>query len=267
MTPRSARHALLRVLGGDVPQVLQLRVAVDRVVVDAHLGVERDHPPVLGQHERVDLHEHRVEAHERLVERAEDLRPRRRRPPRRCRPGRRASGASWGWKPDEGVDVPAGERLGLGAGDLLDVHAAHRRQHRQRLLGGAVERDRGVVLAGRSPRPPRSTAAAPCGPGCPFPGCRPPGPGLVGRVGELDPAGLAAAADLDLRLHHDPPADLLGGRAGLLGGRRHLAPRGPGCRGPRSSCLPWYSNRSMRPPRIGCRSRSSPSAEARDAVL
>ena len=44
--------------------------------------------------------------------------------------------------------------------------------------------------------------------------------GLVGRVGELDPAGLAAAAGQHLRLDDDLPADLLGRRARLLGARR-----------------------------------------------
>ena len=41
--------------------------------------------------------------------------------------------------------------------------------------------------------------------------------GLVGGLGELDPAGLAAAAGLDLRLD-DHDAELLGGRPGLGGG-------------------------------------------------
>ena len=43
--------------------------------------------------------------------------------------------------------------------------------------------------------------------------------GLLGRVGELDAAGLHPAAAQHLRLDHDRPADLLGGLAGLLGGR------------------------------------------------
>jgi hypothetical protein len=41
--------------------------------------------------------------------------------------------------------------------------------------------------------------------------------GLVGRLGELDPAGLAAPAGQDLRLDDDRLADLLGDLARLLG--------------------------------------------------
>ena len=44
--------------------------------------------------------------------------------------------------------------------------------------------------------------------------------GLVGRVGELDPAGLPAAPGQHLGLDDDLAADLLGRRAGLVRGRR-----------------------------------------------
>ena len=45
------------------------------------------------------------------------------------------------------------------------------------------------------------------------------GRGLLGRVGELDAAGLHPAAGQHLGLDHDRAADLLGGLAGLVGGR------------------------------------------------
>ena len=45
-------------------------------------------------------------------------------------------------------------------------------------------------------------------------------PRVVGILGELDPAGLAAAAGEDLRLDDDLAADLLGGCARLVGRRR-----------------------------------------------
>jgi hypothetical protein len=51
--------------------------------------------------------------------------------------------------------------------------------------------------------------------------------GLRARGGELDPAGLAAPADLDLGLDHDRVAELLGGRGGVGGGGR-VAPVGNG---------------------------------------
>ena len=43
--------------------------------------------------------------------------------------------------------------------------------------------------------------------------------GLLGRVGELDAAGLHPAAGQHLGLDHGRAADLLGGLAGLIGGR------------------------------------------------
>src|SRR5438034_6297645 len=45
------------------------------------------------------------------------------------------------------VDVQAGEGLGLRRRDLLDIDASLGREHEQRLLLAAVERDREVVLA------------------------------------------------------------------------------------------------------------------------
>ena len=46
----------------------------------------------------------------------------------------------------ERVDVQAHERVGIVRGDLLDLDAALRREHEERLLRAAVERDREVVL-------------------------------------------------------------------------------------------------------------------------
>ena len=61
---------------------------------------------------------------------------------------------------------------------------------------------------------------------------------------DLDPAGLAAAADLDLGLDHAGIADVIGGGDRLLdadGGR----PSGTGTPWRANSCLPWYSSRSI----------------------
>ena len=49
--------------------------------------------------------------------------------------------------------------------------------------------------------------------------------GLGAVLGELDAAGLAAAADQHLRLDDARVADLLGGRDGLVDGRRGRAVR------------------------------------------
>src|SRR5206468_3792959 len=46
----------------------------------------------------------------------------------------------------ERIDVEPDERVGVLLGDLLDLDAALRREHEERLLHAAIERDREVVL-------------------------------------------------------------------------------------------------------------------------
>ena len=60
---------LERVLLVEVAQLDQLRVAEERVVVEVHLGVEREQLARLGDDQRVDLEQARVELDERAVER------------------------------------------------------------------------------------------------------------------------------------------------------------------------------------------------------
>ena len=64
--------------------------------------------------------------------------------------------------------------------------------------------------------------------------------GVAGVVGELDPAGLAAAAGQHLRLDDDLAAELLGRRASLLRSRRKR-PFETGIPKRAKSSLPWYS--------------------------
>ena len=139
------RHPLLRVLDEALLEVGEVLVAEERGVVDRHLGVEGDHVAVLGHDQRVDLDQGRVALVEGGVELHQHL-----------------GGLLAGVLGDAGVgdqrgglglaealaglDVAADQRVRVLLGDLLDVHAAHRREHRQQLLGGAVEDDRGVVL-------------------------------------------------------------------------------------------------------------------------
>ena len=118
-------------------------------------------------------------------------------------------------KPSCGLDVAPDERVRVLLGDLLDVHPAHRREHRQQLLGRAVEDDRRVVLGldlggaldpdlvdGEGPLAARSADVhAEDRIGVLL--------GLLAVLRDLDPARLAAAADLDLRLDHARVADLL----------------------------------------------------------
>ena len=67
---------------------------------------------------------------------------------------------------------------------------------------------------------------------------------LVGVVGQLDAAGLAAAADLHLGLHDDRVAGRLGRGDGLVDRVGHVARADTGMSKRAKYCLPWYSNRS-----------------------
>ena len=110
---------------------------------------------------------------------------------------------------------------GVLLGDLLDLHAAGHAGDAEEGAVGPVEQVGEVVLLGDvrrlgehhlvdgvaldvhaedvGRRGPRASSAS---------------------VGQLDAAGLAPAADLDLGLDDDPAAEALGDRAGLLRGRR-----------------------------------------------
>jgi hypothetical protein len=142
-----------------------------------------------------------------------------------------------GLEADERVDVQAGERVRVAFGDLLDVDAALRREHEERLLLAAVERDREVVLAfdvgglldpdAVNDVPADVHAEDVAGAGL----------GVVRALGELDPAGLPAAAGEHLRLHDDLAAELLRGRARLLRSGRE-PPLGDGDSEARKELLP-----------------------------
>ena len=114
------------------------------------------------------------------------------------------------------VDVQTDQRVRILLRDLLDLDAALRREHEERLLRAAVERDREVVLlrdVGGLLDPeladdvavdvePEDAARLLLG---------------VGRVvGELDAARLAAAAGEHLRLDDDRAAERRRRGAGLL---------------------------------------------------
>ena len=116
--------------------------------------------------------------------------------------------------------MQAHERVGVVLGDLLDLDAALRREHEERLLRATVERDREVVLlrdvGGLLDPDLLDDVAADVEPDDVA--------RLLLRVrgilGELDAAGLAAAARQHLSLDDDRAAELLGSRPCLLRGRR-----------------------------------------------
>ena len=201
----------------------------ERVVVDGELRVERAHLAFGRDDERVDLAEHRLRRDERLVELLDDrgdllLLARILDAAVVHEPARVPRMAAL-----ERVDVEPHERVRARRGDLLDVHPALRREHEERLLRAAVEREREVVLAldVRGPLDPqlRDDVAADVHAedlsGARF--------GLVRRARELDAAGLPTAAGEHLRLHDHRVAELVrrGSRLGRIEGETALRHRDP----------------------------------------
>ena len=113
--------------------------------------------------------------------------------------------------------MDARDGVGVLLRDLLDLHATLRREHAEVELGGPVEGEGRVVLLGDVARlldpddlddvPLDVHAEDRLGMGA----------GLGGVGGELDPAGLPAAADLHLGLHDHRVAE----RVGFLDRLRH----------------------------------------------
>ena len=85
---------------------------------------------------------------------------------------------------------------------------------------------------------------------------------LVGVVGELDAAGLAAAADLHLGLDDDRVAGRVGLGDGLVDGVGRRRPGSPGCRSGRSTACPG----TRTDPRSGLLSVTRPSAGPRSSA-
>ena len=122
-----------------------------------------------------------------------------------------------------GVDRDLLDGVGVGLGDLFDLHTALDARDAEVGPVGAVEQEGEVVLlldrrAGDHEHPvdrealdleveDRAGGLL----------------GLLGRLRDLDAAGLAAAAGLDLGLDDDDATDLLRGRASVLGGLDGLA--------------------------------------------
>ena len=202
----------------------------ERAVVDRELRVERLHLALRRDDERVDLAEHRVELDERAVELLDDRRDLLLlggildaaavdEPPRD--PGLEAL---------ERIDVQADQRLRALFRDLLDLDAALRGEHEERLLRAAVERDGEVVLAldvRRLLDPERADDVAVDVESEDVAGLR---LRVGGIVRELDAAGLAAAAGQHLRLDDDRAAELLGRRRAPPPAWSRAVPRRPGSR-------------------------------------
>ena len=194
------------------------------VAVERDLGVERPDLAIGGHDQRVDLDQRRLLAGEDLIQLGEH---------RPDRPDDVIVDARLERQPatmevleaEQRVDVQMGDRVRVLLGDLLDVHPPLGREHHQRRLRRAVEHDRRVVL-GRDLRRALDPQLVDGEPTDVHPEDRA-GVlrGLGTIVGDLDPAELAAPADLNLCLDRARISDRLGGGDGVVDGPRRLPGR------------------------------------------
>ena len=121
-------------------------MAVERVVVEVHLRVERQQIAARGDDERVDLEHRRVGAPERVVQGVQQLRelPELRALETECEADLPRLERQ---QPDARVHVLAQDTLGCGGGHLLDVHAASGTGHDDRTSDGAIEQQAHVEFA------------------------------------------------------------------------------------------------------------------------
>jgi hypothetical protein len=213
-----------RILLVFIAQGLDVLVAEEGVVVDVHLGVEGEDAAVLRDDERVDLCERRIAGDEGVVERGHELR----------RGLHQATGEAEGeaefagevlLETGDGIDGDAVDGLRGLCGDLLDLHAAGGAGHHHRAAGGAIDEDGEVELAldghlllDEDGLHLLALGAGLVGDELHAEDLREDPGGLVGGVGELDAAALAAAACVDLGLDDDLAAELVRGRPGVFGG-------------------------------------------------
>ena len=205
-------------------------MAIQRVVVERHLGVERQQRPVLGDDQRVDLDQRRVGRAERFPYRGHELGRGGNLWP--LEPERKREVASLvRHQPDGGIDVLLENPVGRLFRDLLDLDAALGTGHQHGHLRGAVDDDAEVELAldlepllDQHPRHLLTARAGLVGDQVhadDLLGCR---TRLVRVLDDLDAATLAAAARVNLRLdHRDAAAEPLGHARRVRGGLHHLA--------------------------------------------
>ena len=207
-------------------------MAVQRVVVEVHLRVEREQIARRGDDQRVDFEQRRVGRQVGVVERRHHLDElvhlravEADAEPELARFERHDA--------DARLDVDAHDLLRRLLGDLFDVHAAGGAGHDHRLAGRAIEHDAQIQLA-RHLQPlfdQHAADDAAFGAGL----VRDEGhadhvsrelDGLVRALRQLDAAALAAAARMNLRLDDDHrAAEALGDLAGFGGVGRDFAAR------------------------------------------
>ena len=207
-------------------------MAVERVVVEADLGIEADELLALGDDEQIDLQQAHVLGDEGSVELGDH---------RRgllgqfvTQPERlRHEAPVVGHDPGGGVDRERHDLLGMGARNLFDVHAARGRNHEGDTRGLTVDQRRKIELAvdGRAFLDIEAVdlLAVRAGLMGHEDGAEQ-ALGLLahvlGRLHDLDAAGLAASAGMDLRLDDDDRrAEVLCCLDRLLDRESGLAPR------------------------------------------
>ena len=121
-------------------------VAEERVVVEAHLGVERQPLAVLGQDQRVDLGQRRVLVDVGVVERLGDRGEAGDLVGRRCPSANAELPRLVGVQPEQRVGLDADDLLRPLARDLFDVDAALGAGHHDELPARPVEDDAEVEL-------------------------------------------------------------------------------------------------------------------------
>ena len=183
-------------------------MAKQRVVVEADLGVEAEQLPVLGDDQRIDLEQAHVRFGERLVEPGEHaahlLLQIGVEAERLAKRGAHDAGRCW-----RRIDRDGDDLVRRVVRDLLDVHAAFGRHHDGDARGGAVDQHREIelLLDGGAFLDVEPVDQLALGAGLMRDQRRAEDAGrfllhVVDRLHDLDAAGLAAAAGVDLRLHH-----------------------------------------------------------------
>jgi hypothetical protein len=196
------------------------RMPVVGRIVERHLGVERHDPAGAHQHHGVDLDQRGVELDEGPVQLGDHcdrflagigVDPGVEHEPARVEVG----------DAEKRIDVHACYRIGVAVGDLFYVDAALGAHHPEEGPRRAIDEEGEVVLradvAGALHEHASHDVAldvhAEDVPGHPF--------GVLRGLGHLDPARLAAPADLHLGLHDHAPAQSPRRRGDLLGRGRH----------------------------------------------
>ena len=197
-------------------------VPIERVVIEADLGVERHHLAVVGHDQRVDLDHAAVFLHEQVVDTADDLDQLIDLLLGHAHAEAQVTGLV-GLHAGSRIDGEGQDLLGSLGGDLFDIHAAFGRANQDNALLAAVDQAAQIVFLGDidavldQQGVDRHTF----------------GTGLVGDQGrteqtagelldvlqgtdKLHTTGLAAAAGMDLGLNNPRTAQFLGGFHRLL---------------------------------------------------